>query len=82
MGFFALSEFYGGSCIVLVVIWRELQEIVGNTSELFSQTPVVPPQSSWRNTSHHTAGLQQEIMLRLMTCNPCMHACSCHLLSM
>ncbi len=28
MGFFALSEFYGGSCIVLVVIWRELQGVL------------------------------------------------------
>ena len=43
VGFFALSEFYGGSCIVLVVIWRELQEIVGITSELSPQTPVVHP---------------------------------------
>ena len=28
VGFFALSEFYGGSCIVLVVIWRELQGVL------------------------------------------------------
>ena len=76
VGFFALSEFYGGSCIVLVVIWRELQEIVGITSELFPQTPVVPPQLSWRNASIHAAGLRLEIILRLMTSKSCMHAFS------
>ena len=28
VGAFALSEFYGGSCIVLIVIWRELQGVL------------------------------------------------------
>ncbi|CAK0784981.1 hypothetical protein CVIRNUC_008186 [Coccomyxa viridis] len=41
VGFFALSEFYGGSCIVLVVIWRELQGILPRDMKVAGLSPFV-----------------------------------------
>jgi len=45
VGFLALTEFFGGSCIMLVVIWREFLGLMSEGTGDFPQTPTRSPQT-------------------------------------
>lgn len=45
VGFLALTEFFGGSCIMLVVIWREFLGLMSEGTGDFPRTPTRSPQT-------------------------------------